>query len=54
MTRIGKIENLLNKYINEFTFNLNGGNCERDTIGRITILARHIKGKQLSYKELMQ
>ena len=44
----------LQKYIDEFTFWLNEGNCQIDTIDRINSLLSHSKGKRLTYVELTQ
>ena len=44
----------LARYVDEFTFRLNEGNCEIDTIDRMNALARRIGGKQLAYKELIK
>ena len=40
------------KYVNEFTFRLNEGNCERDTQDRLDDLFRAMSGKTITYKEL--
>ena len=42
----------MSHYINEFTFRLNEGNCEVDTMDRIAALLRNATGKRLSYAEL--
>jgi len=42
----------LNRYLNEFTFRLNLGNCERHTLDRIDSLIDGVTGKRLTYKEL--
>ena len=42
------------KYINEFAFRLNDGNCKVDTIDRIAAVIRGSIGKRLKYKELTQ
>lgn len=42
----------IDRYINEFTFRLNDGNCKIDTIDRIKALVEGTIGKRLSYKEL--
>ncbi len=42
----------LSKYINEFTYRLNEGNCQIDTIDRMKSLANSIGGKRLSYESL--
>ena len=44
----------LGRYVDEFAFRLNEGNCEIDTIDRMTALVRRIGGKQLTYKELIK
>ena len=43
----------INRYVSEFTFRLNEGNCAIDTIDRINSLARNAVGKQITYKELV-
>ncbi len=42
----------MQRYINEFTFRLNEGNCKIDTIDRLKSLCSASVGKQLVYKEL--
>ncbi len=42
----------IDRYINEFNFRLNEGNCEIDTIDRIRSLCKFAVGKRLTYKEL--
>lgn len=39
-------------YVNEFTFRLNEGNCERDTQDRLDDLFRAMVGKTITYEEL--
>lgn len=39
-------------YVNEFTFRLNEGNCERDTQDRLDDLFRSMVGKTITYEEL--
>lgn len=41
------------RYIDEFTFRLNEGNCEIDTIDRIKSLFNAMYGKRIKYKELI-
>ncbi|MDE0152491.1 MAG: IS1595 family transposase [Gammaproteobacteria bacterium] len=41
------------RYINEFAFRLNEGNCEVDTIDRMEALVRGFGGKRLTYKALV-
>ncbi|MBC6425093.1 MAG: IS1595 family transposase [Ekhidna sp.] len=43
----------LNRYINEFTFRQNEGNCSIDTIDRMTALCKKSVGKSLKYKVLI-
>ena len=43
----------LNRYINEFTFRLNQGNCKVGIMDRIKHLSEFSKGKRLKYKELI-
>jgi len=42
------------RYINEFAFRLNQGNCEVDTIDRIAAVIKDSCGKRLTYKELIK
>ena len=42
----------LQRYVDEFTFRLNEGNVERDTIDRIKSVCAASKGKRLTYKDL--
>ncbi len=44
----------LKRYINEFVFRLNEGNCAIDTRDRMLSLAKGFTGKKLSYKELIK
>ena len=44
----------LPRYIDEFVFRLNEGNCQVDTIDRMQALARGFGGKRLSYKDLVK
>lgn len=41
------------RYVNEFTFRLNEGNCEVDTKDRIASLSQALCGKRLRYRELV-
>lgn len=43
----------LHRYIDEFVFRLNEGNCQIDTIDRITSIINNSKGKRITYKELI-
>ena len=43
----------LGRYANEATFRLNEGNCEVDTIDRMTEFARGVGGKRLAYADLI-
>ena len=43
----------MQRYINEFTFRLNEGNCSVDTIDRINQVLSHSFNKRLTYKELI-
>lgn len=43
----------VDRYVNEFTFRLNEGNCNIDTIERIKSLVVNTVGKQITYKELV-
>ena len=40
------------RYVNEFAFRLNEGNCQVDTVDRIGALIRGAEGKRLTYKAL--
>ncbi len=42
------------RYINEFVFRLNDGNCRIDTINRVCSLIANITGKRLTYENLTQ
>jgi len=42
----------LPRYLHEFTFRLNEGNCEVDTVDRIAALFGAMPGKPITYKEL--
>ncbi len=43
----------INKYINEFVFRLNEGNCSIDTIDRMSSLLGNMDDKTITYKELV-
>ena len=43
----------LERYVNEATFRLNEGNCQVDTIDRMTDFARGVGGKKLRYEDLV-
>ncbi|MCY3853504.1 MAG: IS1595 family transposase [Gammaproteobacteria bacterium] len=43
----------LHRYLNEFTFRLNEGNCEIDTIDRMDSLVKGMGGKRIPYKVLV-
>ena len=43
----------LHRYVNEFTFRLNEGNCQIDMMDRMFALGGQIDNKRLSYKELI-
>ena len=43
----------LQRYVDEFTFRLNEGNCERDTIDRIKSVCAASAGKRLTYQDLV-
>ena len=40
------------RYVNEFVFRLNDGNCKKDTQDRLDSLFSRMTGKQITYKEL--
>ncbi len=42
----------LQRYVDEFTFRLNEGNCERDTIDRMKSLCAASANKRLTYRDL--
>ena len=42
----------LDRYVNEFTFRLNEGNCRIDTEKRMYSLFRNMIGKTITHKEL--
>ena len=42
----------LHRYIEEFAFRLDKGNCERDTIDRVKALVQGSEGKRLTYEKL--
>ncbi|MBC6410255.1 MAG: IS1595 family transposase [Ekhidna sp.] len=44
----------LNRYINEFTFRQNAGNCSIDTQDRLNSLFGNMTGKSITYKELVK
>jgi len=43
----------MSRYINEFTFRLNQGNCRIDTVDRIKAVCSASAGKRLTYKNLV-
>ena len=44
----------MKRYVNEFAFRLNDGNCRVDTMDRMAAVIRGSIGKRLTYKELIQ
>jgi len=44
----------IGRYVNEFTFRLNEGNCARRTIARIDSFIAGVAGKRLTYAGLIQ
>lgn len=42
----------LDRYVNEFTFRLNEGNCQVDTVDRMAALFEKMPGKQITYAGL--
>ena len=44
----------LPRYLDEFSFRLNEGNCRYDTVARLEALIRGVKGKRLTWKMLTQ
>ena len=43
----------LQRYLNEFTFRLNEGNVDIDTIDRIAAICKRVHGKRIAYKDLV-
>lgn len=43
-----------NRYVDEFTFRLNEGNCKIDTFDRMVVLSKVMENKWLKYKELIR
>ncbi|MYC27793.1 MAG: IS1595 family transposase [Nitrospira sp. SB0662_bin_26] len=43
----------LDRYVNEFTFRLNEGNCQVDTIDRMESLFQAMPGKRIMYRDLI-
>ncbi len=43
----------MGRYINEYSFRLNEGNCKRTTLARLDSLILKAVGKRLTYKELI-
>ena len=43
----------LPKYVDEFSFRLNEGNCQIDTIERMKSLVKGFRGKRLTYQQLI-
>lgn len=43
----------IDRYINEFTFRLNEGNCRIDTIERMNSLFGNMFGKTITYRRLV-
>ena len=44
----------LPRYIDEFVFGLNEGNCQVDTLDRIGTLVKGFGGKRIRYKDLIK
>ena len=44
----------LGRYVNEFAFRLNDGNCKRHTLDRLDSFVRATAGKRITYKTLTQ
>ena len=42
----------LGRYVNEFTFRLNDGNCQRHTLARLDSLVAATVGKRITYSEM--
>jgi ISXO2-like transposase domain len=43
----------LGRYVNEFTFRLNDGNCKRHTLLRLESFINAVAGKRLTYSRLI-
>ncbi len=43
----------IDKYVNEFTFRLNEGNCKIDTTDRMNSLFGNMFGKNITYRGLV-
>lgn len=43
----------IDRYVNEFVFRFNGGNCQIDTIDRIDNVLSNVRGRRLRYNELV-
>ena len=43
----------LHRYVDEFSFRLNEGNCEIDTIDRMDALVKGMGNKRIPYKTLV-
>ena len=46
-------EKYCDRYVDEFTFRLNEGNCQIDTLDRIKSLYKVMDGRRIKYKELI-
>ena len=42
----------LHRYVNEFTFRLNAGDVQRDTVDRMASLSLALCGKRITYRDL--
>ncbi len=47
-------EQHLHRYVDEFAFRLNEGNCQRHTLDRLDSFVVNVAGKRLTYKALIQ
>lgn len=43
----------LHRYVDEFTFRLNEGNCQRYTLDQLESFVVNVAGKRLTYKALI-
>ena len=43
----------MKRYIDEFTFRLNEGNCQIDTVDRMRALVSGMSDKRIPYRELV-
>ena len=51
--RVGSQEPFLGRYVDEFTFRLNDGNCGRHTLARLDSFVAASSGRRITYKQLI-